>query len=322
MRSNILGRTLDLGFLSPEERDMPEARADRIAGEILSREALGRGLSLSEWVGLIKKAYGEDRTIYLSDLKGAEASYKLLNPVLPGVAKGLSSGFSSGLSSVNGDDLEVTEDILNLALQGASRLKGRENLFWDRIYYSIRDEYPIEDYEAAVSVVFQILNKNRRLRSSKVEYCGVLSPIKDMEDMPHDKAVGFLARHVIDFWYKGVPKRKLPKLTDIEWLSSDLYNASRIFKIPLTFLSSVSHQSFEMNGFSPSVLDIYGGSLHILSHVKRISQAWAPDSPYLCDLDDLAQSLGLPMKTPLDLKRKREALLLSVANAEARGGLF
>jgi hypothetical protein len=308
MRSKVLGRTLDLGFLPPLERDMPFTEADNRAKEILNAQAQKRGLSLEEWIYLTRTAFAKERTIYLSDLDSENAPFILLSPHLPGIAQGL-------VTQKNKNPY-----IWNLALQGAVRLKGNEGVFWERLYYGIREEYPIEEYEAAKSAIFRLYRKNW-ITLQQMEYAGTLTPIKDVEAMSYERAIEFIVKHMSNYW--GNPKeKKLPQKDELIWIASDLYNASRIFKVPLTFLSIVTHYKYEVDNTLPGILDIYSGSLEIVKNIARLTRTWEPSSRLLCDLDELAQSLSISQNFPYPLRLKRDELLYSVLKTENSFGLF
>ncbi|MDR2350049.1 MAG: hypothetical protein LBF41_05405, partial [Deltaproteobacteria bacterium] len=307
-RSKLLGRTLDLSFLPPGERDLPWEAADAAAGELFKRQAARRGLSLDEWLFLVKSAHGKNETVYPGDLEKERAAYVLLSPHLPGVAVGLRSG------------ADTPEGIWNSALKSAAGFKAGERAFWERLFHSVREEYPLSENEAAVSVVLRLERKNG-LSRNRVEFAGVLSPMRDLEEMSHDRAREVLAAHMLEVWGKEA-KTSLPKEEDLLWLASDLYNASRIFKVPLTFLTGVAHHAFETLGVWPNTLDVYSGTLELGRLIARHSRFWGNGSRDICDLDELSQTLPLTKKNPGALRRKREALIRSVRDDAGPGLLF
>jgi DNA repair exonuclease SbcCD ATPase subunit len=296
IHSRVLGRTLDLGFLPPLERDMDQRAIEQKAKEILRLQAQARGLGLEEWISLVRNAFDEGTTIYLPELESALSYGKLISPQLPSLAKGLEGS-------------AISEELWNLALSGAARLKGGEGLFWERVYNDFMGRMG-DPSEASKAAVLHLARKNR-VNLPRIEYVGVLSPIKELEDMGEARVQEFLSNHIKNYWTGGY--RRLPRKKEkLAYLALDLYSASRIFRVPLTLLAALSHQHYESSGNWPEALDVYSGSLKVASLVARLSRPWNLNSPHICDLDELAVNFAISKKAPMALWSKRQTLLNSV----------
>jgi chromosome segregation ATPase len=303
MRSATLGRTLDLGFLPPMERDVTEREAEELAREVLRRQAGGMGLDLEGWVGLAREAVPEGWTVYLPDLEGPAGALRLLRPRLPRVAEAL--GKAGG---------ETPDWAWPLAVQGAAALKPGEGQFWERLFGDFLRQTGAPA-EAAMGTVFH-LSRRDRLAVPVVEFVGVMSPVREVEAMPHRRLVEFLAPHLRAAWNaaRGCPGSG-PSPAQARRLASDLYHASRIFRIPLTFLSSAACTDWTRGGLWPSTVQVYAGALAVAGLVSRSTRSWDPSSRHICDLDEIAPVYAAAARSAEELLREREALARSAAAA-------
>ncbi|MDR1041880.1 MAG: hypothetical protein LBR80_17295 [Deltaproteobacteria bacterium] len=302
MRSATLGRTLDLGFLSPLERDVPEREAEEAARAVLGRQAAAAGLDLEGWVGLVREAVPEGATVYLADLEGPGSGPMLLAPRLPRIAGALKEA---------GD--EIPDNVWGLALLGCASLKPGEGQFWERLFGDFSD-YAGDPAEAAMGAVFHLFRKNR-VALPVVEFVGEMSPVKELEDMPHRRAVEFLSAHLRSGWNAAGTGRRAPREAPARRLFSDLYHASRIFRIPLTFLFSTSLADWSRGGPWPGTAQVYSRALSVAGLVSRSARLWDPDSPRICDLDEISPVVAA-VRSPSGLRRERDALARSAAAAE------
>ncbi|MDR1313700.1 MAG: hypothetical protein LBQ12_08385, partial [Deltaproteobacteria bacterium] len=309
MRSRTLGRTLDLGFLPPMERDVPEAEAERRARAELEAQAAAAGMDLEGWVALVRDAVPAGGTVYLTDLEWPRAGHALLKPRLPRIA--------AALKDAGG---EIPDNVWGLALRGAAELKPGEGQFWERLFGDFCD-HAGTPAEAAMGAVFH-LSRKRRQAVPVVEFVGAMTPVKDLEDMPHRRAVEFLSSHLrASLGSSPRSGLKAPKEAQSRRLMSDLYHASRIFRIPLTYLFNTSIHDWAKGAAWPGTMETYSRALSVASMVNRSSRLWDPSSPRICDLAEIDPASSLSARSPSGLRREREALAraASTASLASRG---
>jgi hypothetical protein len=117
---------------------------------------------------------------------------------------------------------------------------------------------------------------------------------------------------------RGRLSPKAPAVSQAERVASDLYHASRIFRIPLTFLSSAAWTDWARGGECPATIQIYGGALAVAALVNRSSRLWDPLSPHICDLDELAHVFSAASRSSEDLRLGKEALARASADETFR----
>jgi hypothetical protein len=305
MRSATLGRTLDLGFLPPMERDMPESEAEARAAEHLARQAARAGMDLEGWVALVRDAVPEGATVYLDDLEGAGAEARLVAPRLPRIAGALRAAGEA-----------VPASVWSLGLRGAASLKTGEGQFWERLFGDFSDHAGTPD-EAAMGAVFHLSRKGR-LAVPVVEFVGDMSPVREVEEMPHRRAVEFLAKHLrAQANASARPGRKAPREAQARRFASDLYHASRIFRLPLTFLFCTAVTDWSSGGVWPGTMEIYSRAITVAGLVTRSARLWDPASPRICDLDEIAPAVTPAARSPSGIHRERDALARAALAAEA-----
>ncbi|MDR3154305.1 MAG: hypothetical protein LBW85_08570 [Deltaproteobacteria bacterium] len=311
MRSKTLGRTLDLGFLGPRGRALPEAEAEARAREALKAQAARMGLDLEAWVSLVRDSVPEGSTVYLDDLEGEEGAFRLLRPSLPGTAAALKAAGAA-----------AAREIWALALQGSAAMRPGECQFWERLFGEFASAAG-SPAEAALGLVFHLSRKNR-LDLPVVEFVGVMSPVKEVEEMPHRRAVEFLSSHIRSARGRaraagpdGAAARPWPSAAEAERLASDLYHASRIFRIPLTFLSSAILTDWARGGDWPGTMRVYTGALAVAGLVSRSARLWDPGALHICDLDELAPACLPASPCGEGLQREKAALARAALAAAA-----
>ncbi|MDR2353293.1 MAG: hypothetical protein LBF22_09080 [Deltaproteobacteria bacterium] len=293
MYCKTLGRSVDLSFLPPEARYDPATQAEARARELLKSQAKKRELTLEEYLYLIREAYSPEQGIYLNDLDSLRASANLLKPHLPEIAKTLSR------------NPQTPSWAWNFSLKNAVRFKGPEGLFWDRLYQNFKTILGSETLGAQGAILH--LNRKNRLTLPLVEYVGSLTPISYLEDLSPQKAVEFLVTFVRETW--SGQKRRLPGPKPLALWATDLYNASHIFRVPLTFLLLASTIHFESRAPWPETLDIYQGTLKLVGIVNRCSRLWDLQKPYLCDLDEVVAYLPVTQRDSRIFYQKKDILL-------------
>jgi hypothetical protein len=307
MPSSALGRTVDLGFLPPGERDLELTEADRRCSAALRAQAESLGLSLEEWASIVRLGTAKDQTVYLSDIGSPKSLSWLLQKQLPNMSAILPEVAAT-----------LPPGCLSQALRHLSSMRSPEGLFWDRLYDCLL--LASADRSEAAQGALMRLARRSRLGVPRAEYVGDLRPIRDLEGMPHEKAVAFLASHIRDW---GMPKSKRPpKGSAPEWLATDLYNASGIFRLPLTFLTVAARQHLEAGGHWPTALDVYAGSRALVGLVCMSSRDWRRGTAPICDLGETAHYFPVSQRNPHSVMAKYQNLVMAFRAHKGPGGLF
>ncbi|MDR1165242.1 MAG: hypothetical protein LBO66_05105 [Deltaproteobacteria bacterium] len=306
--SPTLGRSLDLGFLPPAERDLAPARVEERALEILRAQAQNHGLDLASWLTLIRGAYPPDRPLRLPETQSPQAPFTLLSPLLPEIARILGAKGAA----------PPPPGVIALALRGASTLKPGEGIFWERIRKDF-EKILGDPRESALAAVHHLARGRRAL--PLVEFGGTLAPIAAVEEMPYERATRFLASFMRQNFKKKVRRRAGPR-PDFPYLAADLFYASGLFRLPLTFLVTVAHAHFEATGECPGALEVFAGARDLAARARRLGRFWRSDAPLLLDLDELAGDFPLSRRSPQGLYRKKEALSRFYADTFLKTPLF
>jgi hypothetical protein len=209
----------------------------------------------------------------------------------------------------------VPKYVWQLALRGAAGLRNGEGQFWERLYGDFLTHSGVAG-EAAMGAVMHLSRKNRQALPL-VEFVGTMSPVKEIEDMPHRRAVRFLAGHIRDNWGRPGGGRRAPTEGQARRLASDLYHVSRIFRIPLTFLCSSARADWARGGPWPGTMQAYSGALAVSGLVSRSARLWDPSSPSICDFYELAQPGSQAYRDAYSIRQEKASLARSAAAEQA-----
>jgi hypothetical protein len=305
--SKTLGRTVDLGFLSPDERWLPEDQIEARLDQALGRQAEALGLHVWEWASLVRCSCPKSQTVYIADLDSPAAFPSLLSPKLPAVAK-----------AMKGPPEGIPAGLWTMALKNIAGMRPPEGLFWDRVYLGLLKSAGTPE-EALEGAVLRIARKGS-LAAPRMEYGGQLTPLKDLEELSHEKAVHFLAQHIRN--WGETRSRRIPKGTAPEWLAADLFNASRIFRVPLSYLAILGQLHFDSGGPWPGALDVYTASRTAAAAISLSKRVWSEDQLPLCDLEEASRHFPLSARSPNIFLQKHADLIAAFRASHSPRTLF
>jgi hypothetical protein len=308
MPSKTLRRTVDLGFLKPDERGISDSFAEEKCESLLRNQAEALGLDLEEWTALVRTAFPKEETVYLNDLENPSIFPKLLFPKLPKLSEAIK----------NDPGIIFEGSLWTMALKNIMEMRSPEGLFWDRVYLEFAKLLG-DNGKGAESALLRISRK-RSLSLPRMEFGGSLTPLKDLEELPHDKAVSFLAGHIRN--WKETSPRRVPKGTQPEWLATDIYNASRIFRVPFTYLSVLYHQHFDSGGLWPTALDVYTAGRSVVTLISLVSRTWSETKAPICDLEETVRYFPVSERQPQVFTRKYSSLINAFRAAYSSKKLF
>ncbi|MDR1083382.1 MAG: hypothetical protein LBP22_00615 [Deltaproteobacteria bacterium] len=278
MFCRTLNRTIDLGFLSLEERQSGQTESQAI--KFLARRAKSLGLEPAAMLRLVRGAFDRDKTVFLSDLNGEEASFTLMRPYFPQMTRTLHKA--------------KFKDILGYyllpSLDGLSKSTAQ---FWDRLFMDFYHR-TADLEEAAMGLAFHL---SRRLSlKNQVEFGGQLGPVKELEKLPVDIVIPILAEYIRLSWpgFPSPKKRQGPEDRLAFRLAEDLHSAGQVFGLPWTFLVPVAQEMRASGALWPSSLDIYSGVSILKTQVEIFSRKWSETRLALCDLDLLVARWSAP----------------------------
>jgi hypothetical protein len=296
MFSESLRRTVDLEFLTPAERALPAEAKERRLREFLGGQAAALGLTLEEWAALVRGGCPPGATVFTGDLQKPGIFERLLSPRLPELSQALRRK-RPGLPQA-----AWAEALRNIAF-----MRPPEGLFWDRLYLDFARI--LESPEDACESALMRLARKKSLAAPLMEYAGFFAPLRDFEEMPHERAVAFLGGHIRK-WSRGRAKKR-PRHAEAQLLAADLYNASRIFRIPFTYLTVIFHQHCESGGKWPGALEVYCGSRALAALVNSVKRTWSEGSAPICDLEETVRHFPVAERSPGVFQEKYAALIES-----------
>ncbi|MDR2406168.1 MAG: hypothetical protein LBE27_07355, partial [Deltaproteobacteria bacterium] len=303
MFSKTLRRTVDLGFLSTADRALKDSDRELRCRDRLLSQAQSHGLSLEEWAALIRGGWRVEETVYLSDLESPKILGRLISPKLPELSKALPEALKL-----------IPEKAWTMALQNIAAMRPPEGLFWERVYLELLKS--LGDKFLAGEGALLRLSRKSSMALERLEFGGALTPLRDLEELTPEAAVSFLAGY-IKSWRSG---KKYPKGTAPQWLATDLWNASRVFRLPFTFLSVITHQHYECEGIIPNALEVYAGSRGLVTLINLVKRTWNPQRPPICDLEEAARLFPVSLREPRVFQRKYQDLINSFRKENAKGG--
>jgi hypothetical protein len=258
---------------------------------------------LEEWISLIRVGYPRNETIYLSDLDTPKVLPKLVSPKLPELSKTIMEARSN-----------MMDPFWVMALKNIASMRSPEGLFWDRLFMEFKRLLG-DPVKACESTLLRLSRKDD-LSLPRMEFGGLLTPLKDLEELTSERAVDFLSNYIRS--WRSNHSRKGPRGTAPLWLSTDLYNSSRIFRIPFTYLSLITQLHFETSGKLPGILEVYSGTRTVLSLVNMVKRVWNEERPPICDLEETVRLFPIFQKNP-QLFQQRYMALIDAFRAANRG---
>jgi hypothetical protein len=201
-----------------------------------------------------------------------------------------------------------------------SLVKPFEAMFWDRLFLDFLDKTN-DPKEACIALVHHLSRRERKNNLIKIEFGGCLAPIKEIENMSFENFEKFFVLHAKSNFG---PDRKSFKVknSELNQVSGDLFNISRLYNLPLTLLVFLSHDNYDRKLTLPKTLPLYGSVMPLYGLLFANSKYWAEGNPPLCDLD-MALCSRLREKDRAmftqSLLKKKQAILGSLRKQTANG---
>ncbi|MDR1545125.1 MAG: hypothetical protein LBU12_00080 [Deltaproteobacteria bacterium] len=287
--SRYVGRTLDVSFLSPDERARGPEGIEAAVKAAVEAQARRWNLPPDAWVRLIQRVNGPRSTVLLSGYAGREAPSRLIVPHMPRLAQVLVVA-------------KLAPELATNFLLAVDGFKDGEGLYWDRLFVKFKDMLG-DDREALRALAQHLARRPSRALHVEPEWGGRLSPFLDFEKMNLAGAVAFLAEHVRTSWGQAPFKRRLPGHGEPERLAADLIFTAKLYRFPRTLAAVLAQEAFDSRGVWPATMEVYAWGGEIVDLIVFGSLLWDRSRPPLCDLDML--SGGLRTERPSSVEKKR-----------------
>ncbi|MDR1577113.1 MAG: hypothetical protein LBT86_02620 [Deltaproteobacteria bacterium] len=282
-----LGRVIDLGSWRLEDRLGVDIEGKAL--DFLTHQAKKWGISVGAFIRLTRAAYDKDKTVFLADLSGEDTAINLCRPYLPEMVRALRRC----------EFKEVLGRYLLPHLDGLPKLVAE---FWDRLFMDFYHR-TTDPQEAALGLAWHLSRRSdKRLN---LEYAGVLSPTKELEQLTADKGAPILADYIRTRW-PGVSRRNGQdrEAQRIKRFAADLWAVGGIMGAPWTFLAVVAHRNREKGVPWPTTLEVYGWAKTVAENLAQVSRKWSMSRAPLCDLDLLAEAWSEGLSQNLIKKNK------------------
>ncbi|MDR1922569.1 MAG: hypothetical protein LBS31_12645, partial [Candidatus Adiutrix sp.] len=233
MDSAYLGRPVTLTFVKADERRGGRAVVETRLTEKIETMAADWKLSPGEYLRLLRTVRGPTESVHLADFEGKKGAWRLLGKQLPGITDLLGQLVSE----------EIPNSTLTDLLRAAADFKPYEGLFWDRLFF---DFLPVggDPRLALEGLLSHLARKELRHNWPRPEFAGRLAPFPEIENMGPDTFIKFLADHIKSSWPMKLPSKGRDRAA--REAAGAVYFSARTFKLPITFLASLTHQ--ELSG--------------------------------------------------------------------------
>lgn len=276
LESVYIGRTVSLEKVAVDLRLAGRPAMENRLEEMVSELAAGHGLSNNEFLRLVRTARGPEDTVHLDEFRGRQGSLALLACHLPKLSRQMALWSGATLTSAR----------LSSLMQSASDFKPSEGGYWERMYFDLTAAGHSID-EALAFVMEALDQKKTPYEGRRPEFAGRLAPFPQLENLGPERFIAFMSDYISDSWPK-LSRRGRQQAA--RRLAGDLYFSARLFKLPVTLLSTVAHEEAETDQVDffrrGSTCAIHARAADLSDLTRSFSQVWQDGQPPLCDLDE------------------------------------